>query len=70
MVITMVTTVCLASGIIEDVRDECSKYGTVKSVEVPRPVGGMDVPGCGKVNSERHGTMRHLCSGIHLVMYF
>ncbi|EGW07512.1 Splicing factor U2AF 65 kDa subunit [Cricetulus griseus] len=34
--------------IVEDVRDECSKYGLVKSIEIPRPVDGVEVPGCGK----------------------
>ncbi|EPQ18897.1 Splicing factor U2AF 65 kDa subunit [Myotis brandtii] len=37
--------------IVEDVRDECSKYGLVKSIEVPRPVDGVEVPGCGKVRA-------------------
>ena len=40
---------CLCAGIMEDVRDECSKYGEVRSVEIPRPVDGMSVPGVGKV---------------------
>lgn len=35
--------------IVEDVRDECSKYGQVKSIEIPRPVDGLEVPGTGKV---------------------
>ncbi|XP_063293055.1 splicing factor U2AF 65 kDa subunit isoform X1 [Pelobates fuscus] len=35
--------------IVEDVRDECSKYGIVKSLEIPRPVDGVEVPGCGKI---------------------
>lgn len=35
--------------ILEDIREECTKYGTVKSVEIPRPIEGVDVPGCGKV---------------------
>lgn len=37
--------------IVEDVRDECSKYGQVKSIEIPRPVDGLEVPGTGKVPS-------------------
>ncbi len=37
------------SGIMEDVRDECSRYDTVVGVEIPLPVGGMDISGCGKV---------------------
>ncbi|XP_007538008.1 splicing factor U2AF 65 kDa subunit-like [Erinaceus europaeus] len=36
-------------NIVEDVRDECSKYGVVKSIEIPRPVAGVEVPGCGKI---------------------
>ncbi|XP_077454829.1 U2 small nuclear RNA auxiliary factor 2a isoform X7 [Stigmatopora argus] len=35
--------------IVEDVRDECSKYGQVKSIEIPRPVDGLEVPGTGKI---------------------
>ena len=36
--------------IMEDVREECGKYGFVKSLEIPRPIQGVDVPGVGKVN--------------------
>ena len=39
------------AGIMEDVHDECTKYGIVLGVEIPRPVMGEDVPGCGKVGS-------------------
>ncbi len=35
--------------LFQDIREECSKFGAVKSVEIPRPVPGVDVPGCGKV---------------------
>jgi splicing factor U2AF 65 kDa subunit len=35
--------------ILEDVKDECNKYGAVKSIEIPRPIPGVDVPGVGKV---------------------
>ncbi|XP_074647734.1 splicing factor U2AF 50 kDa subunit-like [Tubulanus polymorphus] len=35
--------------ILEDVREECSKYGLVKSIEIPRPIKGIEVPGCGKI---------------------
>ena len=41
--------------IMEDIREECSKYGAVKSVEIPRPVPGVDVPGLGKVFIEFAG---------------
>jgi hypothetical protein len=34
---------------MEDVREECGKYGFVKSLEIPRPIQGVDVPGVGKV---------------------
>jgi len=39
----------LPVGIMEDVREECGKYGVVMNVEIPRPIGGIEVPGCGKV---------------------
>lgn len=39
------------SEILEDVREECSKYGAVRSLEIPRPIKGVDVPGCGKVST-------------------
>ena len=35
--------------IIEDIREECGKYGVVVSIEIPRPIEGVDVPGVGKV---------------------
>ncbi|XP_055374002.1 splicing factor U2AF 50 kDa subunit [Condylostylus longicornis] len=35
--------------ILEDIKEECGKYGIVRSVEIPRPIEGVDVPGCGKV---------------------
>ncbi|XP_061081123.1 splicing factor U2AF 65 kDa subunit-like isoform X2 [Conger conger] len=35
--------------ILEDIREECCKYGNVRSVEIPRPVDGVEVPGCGKI---------------------
>jgi len=35
--------------ILEDIREECSKYGEVRSIEIPRPVPGVEVPGLGKV---------------------
>lgn len=35
--------------ILEDVKDECNKYGSVKSIEIPRPIPGVDVPGVGKI---------------------
>ncbi|XP_063041957.1 U2 small nuclear RNA auxiliary factor 2b isoform X2 [Engraulis encrasicolus] len=35
--------------ILEDVKEECGKYGQVKSIEIPRPVDGLDIPGTGKI---------------------
>uniref|UniRef100_A0A0M3IIK5 Splicing factor U2AF subunit n=2 Tax=Ascaris TaxID=6251 RepID=A0A0M3IIK5_ASCLU len=35
--------------ILEDIREECAKYGFVKSIEVPRSIPGVDVTGVGKV---------------------
>ena len=40
---------CCSTEIVDDIRDECSKYGEVRSLEIPRPIKGVDVPGCGKV---------------------
>lgn len=40
--------------IVEDVREECSKYGQVKSIEIPRPVDGLEIPGTGKVKNHLH----------------
>ncbi|XP_071947763.1 splicing factor U2AF 50 kDa subunit-like [Antedon mediterranea] len=38
--------------IVDDVREECGKYGLVRSLEVPRPIEGMDIPGVGKIYVE------------------
>lgn len=35
--------------ILEDVKEECSKYGVVRSLEIPRPIKGIEVPGVGKI---------------------
>ncbi|CAM9744026.1 unnamed protein product [Lampetra planeri] len=35
--------------IVEDIREECEKYGCVRSLEIPRPINGLEVPGCGKI---------------------
>lgn len=37
------------SDIVDDVREECSKYGKVLSLDIPRPIEGVDVPGLGKI---------------------
>lgn len=38
--------------ILDDMKDECGKYGRVKSIEIPRPVAGEEVGGLGKVYVE------------------
>jgi len=38
--------------ILEDIREECCKYGNVRSLEIPRPMAGTDVRGIGKVYIE------------------
>lgn len=35
--------------IVDDIKGECNKYGVVKSIEIPRPIEGVEVPGMGKV---------------------
>ena len=35
--------------ILDDIREKCATYGGVKSIEIPRPVPGVEVPGLGKV---------------------
>lgn len=40
--------------ILEDIKEECNKYGVVRSVEIPRPIEGVDVPGCGKVIKKKN----------------
>lgn len=52
--------------IVEDVRDECSKYGQVKSIEIPRPVDGLEVPGTGKVRSV--ASECHFLGKCHLIL--
>lgn len=53
--------------IVEDVRDECGKYGLVKSIEIPRPVDGVEVPGCGKVRPCAYTP--HACARPHTHTY-
>ena len=52
--------------ILEDIREECSKYGEVRSLEIPRPLPGVDVPGVGKVNYQD----RRMGAGFYLILYF
>jgi splicing factor U2AF 65 kDa subunit len=43
--------------ILEDIREECGKYGTVRSLEIPRPIRGVEVPGVGKIYVEFASTL-------------
>jgi len=36
--------------ILEDIREECGRHGIVRSLEIPKPIKGVEVPGCGKVH--------------------
>lgn len=51
---------------MEDVREECARYGDVVSVEIPRPIGGVDVPGVGKVGSNWNIWCGHLMISLSL----
>lgn len=37
------------ADIVDDVREECSKFGKVVSLDIPRPIDNVEVPGLGKV---------------------
>lgn len=57
--------------IVEDVREECGKYGQVKSIEIPRPVDGLEVPGTGKVSSRSKETsLKQSCAPIFTFLLF
>lgn len=52
--------------ILEDIKEECNKYGVVRSVEIPRPIEGVDVPGLGKVRE--CGWWGSSCSAVRVIM--
>ena len=41
----------MVSGVMAAVREIINQYSSVKSIEIPRPIDGEEVPGCGKVSS-------------------
>ncbi|XP_046913079.2 U2 small nuclear riboprotein auxiliary factor 50 [Dermatophagoides farinae] len=43
--------------IMEDIRQECLKYGHIRSMEIPRPIEGVEVPGLGKVFIEYNSSI-------------
>lgn len=47
--LTVVICENLCLDILEDIKEECNKYGRVLSIEIPRPIEGIQVPGVGKV---------------------
>jgi len=56
--------------ILEDIKEECNKYGVVRSVEIPRPIEGVDVPGCGKVCFTLTYIFPHVVSFFFLLQVF
>lgn len=47
--LALVEKIFLTCNICFVFREECNKYGCVRSIEIPRPIEGVEVPGCGKV---------------------
>lgn len=56
--------------ILEDIKEECNKYGVVRSVEIPRPIDGVDVPGLGKVRIAMEFILTYQWSLIFFVCTF
>jgi splicing factor U2AF subunit len=52
--------------ILEDIKDECGKYGYVKSIEIPRPISGVEVPGVGKVIKLECFLLFHILKFFHI----
>jgi splicing factor U2AF subunit len=57
--------------ILEDITGECGKYGAVKSVEIPRPIPGVEVPGVGKVRNlfdhlSFHSSFNHISKSLDI----
>ena len=42
--------------IMEDIREECGKFGDVNEVKIPRPQEGQDNSAVGKVKTTTHAT--------------
>lgn len=66
--------------IVEDIKLECNKYGVVKSIEIPRPIADVEVPGLGKVfvefnsvldcqKAQQHLTGRKFASRVVVTSY-
>lgn len=43
------------NDLVEDIKDECSKFGHILSLKIPRPMMGLAVPGLGKIFIEYTG---------------
>ncbi len=52
--------------IVEDIRKEAGRYGSLKSLEIPRPIPGVDVPGVGKVFLEYGSILDAVSANRHL----
>lgn len=44
------------NDILDDIKEECSKFGTVKNVIIPRPEFGKIIAGVGKIYVEYEKT--------------
>ena len=53
--------------ILEDIREECGKFGEVKSIEIPRPVPGVEVPGETSVCPSSANPVARVRQGVHRV---
>lgn len=56
--------------ILDDIREECGKYGVVRSLEIPRPIEGVDVPGCGKVSIENYPLLETKHDFCNLLIFY
>ncbi|KOB61878.1 U2 small nuclear ribonucleoprotein auxiliary factor 2 isoform 1 [Operophtera brumata] len=53
--------------ILEDIKEECNKYGCVRSIEIPRPIEGVEVPGCGKEEMQEDKTLDGMVEDTHYI---
>lgn len=67
--------------LLDDIRRECAKYGDLRSIEIPRPIPGVEVPGVGRVfleyetvqdaiNASQHLSGRKFANRVVLTSYF
>ena len=67
--------------LLDDIRRECAKYGALRSIEIPRPIPGVEVPGVGRVfleyesvqdavNASQHLSGRKFANRVVLTSYY